>query len=243
EQIEEQGWFVEQICQIETQEPLNTLKNKWTTLDKKFKEFGPVNLKALTEYQTESARAELLKTQREDLESASVALQHAMQLLEQEIQTLFDETYVKLRQEFAATFPLLFQGGSATLTLEPDLVTGKPGLIVHAQPPGKKNTRLSVLSGGEKALTAAALVFAFFQLNPAPFCILDEIDAPLDDPNTFRLGTMLESLKDRVQFIVVTHSKVMMQFADQLYGVTMKEPGVSRFVAVNKSSLETSAVQ
>jgi chromosome segregation protein len=160
-------------------------------------------------------------------------LNQAVALLDQDMKSLFDTTFALLKGHFETLFPILFSGGMGSLTLERDPNTGENGIIIHAQPPGKKNTRLSILSGGEKALTAAALVFSFFQLNPAPFCLLDEIDAPLDDANTQRLGAMIASLKDRIQFIVVTHSKVMMEYADSLYGVTMKEPGVSKFVAVN----------
>jgi chromosome segregation protein len=156
----------------------------------------------------------------------------AIQKIDRETRTRFKETYEKVNEGLGAMFPRLFGGGHAYLQLtEDDLLS--TGVSVMARPPGKRNTSIHLLSGGEKALAAIALVFAIFELNPAPFCLLDEVDAPLDDINAIRFSELVKDMSERVQFIVVTHNKITMEIAQQLIGVTMNEPGVSRLVAVD----------
>ena len=145
----------------------------------------------------------------------------------------FRETFDAVNERFQQNFPRLFEGGKASLSLAEAEDVLEAGIEIMAQPPGKRVTSLHLLSGGEKALTAVAFVFAIFRLNPAPFCLLDEVDAPLDDVNAVRFSEMVKDMSDRVQFVIVTHNKITMEIAEQLIGVTMHEPGVSRLVAVD----------
>lgn len=232
EQILDQGWTVEQLLDLECADSFDRVKKDMTACQKDFDAIGAVNLRAIAEHQQQLQRLQQLDIQCGDLEEATRQIEKALSELDTEMHTLFHETFTQLQKNFEELFPTLFGGGRAQLILEKVDNDEEPGVVIQAQPPGKKNATLSLLSGGEKALTAAALLFAFFQLNPAPFCLLDEIDAPLDDSNTARLGQMIAKLSDKTQFIIVTHSKVMMEFASSLYGVTMKEPGVSRLVSV-----------
>ena len=198
----------------------------------KIEKLGPINLAAINEYEQTSTRKEYLDTQNDDLMQALDTLTEAMHKIDHETKIRFKQTFEKVNTEFARLFPIVFGGGKATLTMtEDDLLN--TGVIIQAQPPGKKNTTIHLLSGGEKALTAIALVFAIFQLNPAPFCMLDEVDAPLDDNNILRFSNLVKEMSDTVQFIVVTHNKTTMELADQLLGVTMYEAGVSRMVSVD----------
>ena len=159
-------------------------------------------------------------------------LQEAIGKIDRETRTTFKDTFDKLNLSLAKSFPKLFGGGHAELTiLGDDLLTA--GVGITARPPGKKNASVSQLSGGEKALTAIAIVFAFFELNPAPFCMLDEVDAPLDDLNTMRFIDLVQEMSEKVQFIYITHNKISMEKSKHLMGVTMQEPGVSRMVAVD----------
>jgi chromosome segregation protein len=159
-------------------------------------------------------------------------LEGAIRKIDKETRTTFKDTFDRLNISLSKFFPKLFGGGHAELTmLGDDLLSSGVGII--ASPPGKKNSSISQLSGGEKALSAIALVFAFFELNPAPFCMLDEVDAPLDDLNTMRFITLVEEMSETVQFIYITHNKISMERSNNLMGVTMQEPGVSRLVAVN----------
>jgi chromosome segregation protein len=243
EQILDNGWTLEQIREQQPPSSLETLKKEISMYQQQLEDLGPVNLRAIAEYEQQNARYQILQEQCTDLDQATAQIQQALDNLDKEMCTLFDETFHQLQKNFQRLFPLLFGGGKAQLILQqldnPE-AEEEAGVIIQAQPPGKKNASLSLLSGGEKALTAAALLFAFFELNPAPFCLLDEIDAPLDDSNTARLGQMIAKLSEKTQFIIVTHSKVMMEFASNLYGVTMKEPGVSRLVSVSlDEALET----
>ena len=233
ESILDQGWAVPQIAELSCDMPWDEVKKSVASCQKAFESLGPVNLRAISEHQQQSQRLEELSGQCADLEHATAQIEQALKDLDLEMHTLFHETFSQLQQNFQQLFPTLFGGGRAELILTEAAEGQEPGVVIKAQPPGKKNATLSLLSGGEKALTAAALLFAFFQLNPAPFCLLDEIDAPLDDANTARLGHMIQSLSGKTQFIIVTHSKVMMEYAGALYGVTMKEPGVSRLVSVS----------
>ena len=159
-------------------------------------------------------------------------LERAITKIDKETRTTFKDTFDKLNKSLSLSFPKLFGGGHAELVmLGDDLLTC--GIGITARPPGKKNASVSQLSGGEKALTAIATVFAFFELNPAPFCLLDEVDAPLDDLNTMRFIDLVEQMSQRVQFVYITHNKISMEKSKHLMGVTMQEPGVSRMVAVD----------
>ena len=166
----------------------------------------------------------------------------AIQKIDRETRARFKETYEKVNSSLGELFPRLFGGGSGYLQLtEDDLLT--TGVSVMARPPGKRNTSIQLLSGGEKALTAVALVFAIFQMNPAPFCLLDEVDAPLDDANVMRFCNLVSDMSENIQFVLVTHNKLTMEITQQLIGVTMNEPGVSRLVAVDiDEAVEMAAV-
>ena len=193
---------------------------------------GPINLAAIEEFQTESERKEYLDAQHNDLEEALETLENAIRKIDRETRTRFKETYEKVNSGFKELFPRLFGGGHAYLELTGDDLLDT-GVTVMARPPGKRNSTIHLLSGGEKALTAVAMVFAIFQLNPAPFCMLDEVDAPLDDANVGRFCEMVKEMSEKVQFVVITHNKITMEMASQLNGVTMHEPGVSRLVSVD----------
>jgi chromosome segregation protein len=239
EQILDFGWEVEQIKLIESSSSLTVLKKQVHEYQAQLEAMGQVNLRALDEYEKEKERLVFIQEQYVDIYQATQELLEAVNQLDEEIKQTFDETFNKLNDSFQRLFPMLFGGGQASLVRLTAADNMEEGVVIKAQPPGKKNATLAVLSGGEKALTASALVFSFFHLNPAPFCLLDEIDAPLDDTNTLRLGTMIRKLSEEIQFIIVTHSKIMMEQGDILYGVTMKEPGVSRLVDVDiKAALE-----
>ena len=193
---------------------------------------GPINLAAIEEYEEESKRKVYLDAQHADLTEALQTLETAIAKIDKETRARFKETYDKVDAGFRARFPRLFGGGQAYLELTgEDLLD--TGVTVMARPPGKRNSTIHLLSGGEKALTAIALVFSIFELNPSPFCMLDEVDAPLDDANVGRYCDMVREMSNRVQFIFITHNKVTMEMAMQLTGVTMHEPGVSRLVAVD----------
>jgi chromosome segregation protein len=193
---------------------------------------GPVNLLAVEEFRDQKARLEMLEQQRADLNEALEVLTHAIEKIDRECRSLFKGTFDRINTGFQAMFPKLFGGGNAFLELsERDLL--EAGVTVIARPPGKRNSSIHLLSGGEKALTAVALVFAIFELNPAPFCLLDEVDAPLDDANVGRFCGLVKEMSERVQFLFITHNKVTMEIADYLAGITMREPGVSRIVAVD----------
>jgi chromosome segregation protein len=193
---------------------------------------GQVNLAAIDELKENSERKEYLDRQFADLTSALETLEEAMRKIDKETRTRFDDTFSKINAGLQEKFPRLFGGGHAYLELVgEDPLTA--GVAVMARPPGKRNVTISQLSGGEKALTAVALVFSIFDLNPAPFCLLDEVDAPLDENNVGRFCDIVREMATRVQFIFITHNKVTMELASQLLGVTMNEPGVSRLVAVD----------
>ena len=184
------------------------------------------------EIEEESKRKKELDEQYEDLTSALDKLTSAIKKIDEETKTIFKESFDSVNLKLKEMFPKLFGGGVAELTLtEADSLNA--GVVLMARPPGKKNSSISQLSGGEKALTALALVFAIFDLNPAPFCLLDEVDAPLDDLNTLRFINMVEEMSKSVQFNFITHNKVSMERSDHLMGVTMQEPGVSRMVSVD----------
>jgi chromosome segregation protein len=193
---------------------------------------GPINLAAIDEYKIESERKDYLDKQNQELEEALHTLQSAIQKIDRTTRTRFKETFELVNTHIQALFPKLFGGGHAYLEMTGDDLLNT-GVTLMARPPGKKNASIHLLSGGEKALTAIAMVFAIFKLNPAPFCMLDEVDAPLDDANVARYAAMVKEMSDQVQFIFITHNKISMEAANQLMGVTMHEAGVSRLVTVD----------
>jgi chromosome segregation protein len=193
---------------------------------------GTVNLLAIEEFEEQSERAKYLEAQHEDLANALDTLEKAIRKIDRETRTRFQEVFENVNAGLKRIFPRLFGGGHAYLTLEGDDLLNA-GVTVMAQPPGKRNSSIHLLSGGEKALTAVALVFSIFELNPAPFCLLDEVDAPLDDANVGRFCDIVREMSANVQFLFITHNKVTMELASQLMGVTMGEPGVSRLVSVD----------
>ena len=205
-------------------------QEKFEKAQRQFEKLGAVNLAASEEYEEVSKRFDDLSHQMQDLENTVGQLKDAMKTIDQETKKLFMGTFDRVNSELKVLFPKVFDGGEASLSLEDDW---QSGVKLMARPPGKKNSSLALLSGGEKALTALALVFAIFRLNPAPFCVLDEVDAPLDDANVGRFCNLVKELSDQVQFIYITHNKVAMTMATDLLGVTMPEPGTSKLVTVN----------
>ena len=224
------------ISEIEDNIPDAATEKEWRSnleeIGQKINRIGPVNLVAIDEFEEQSERKVYLDQQHADLSSALETLESVIRKIDRETRTRFKETFDNLNQGFQEFFPKLFGGGSAVLELtDNDYLT--TGVTVMARPPGKRNSTIHLLSGGEKALTAVSLMFSLFQLNPAPFCILDEVDAPLDDANVERYCTTLKSLSKTTQLMVITHNKITMEATDVLVGVTMNEPGVSRIVAVD----------
>ena len=207
-------------------------KSKVDDLSAQIERLGTINLTAIEEYKSQSERMNFLNEQHADLIEALQILDQAISKIDKESRLRFKETFDKINSGLQEKFPKLFGGGQAYLELtEQDLL--ESGVNIIARPPGKRNSSIHLLSGGEKALTAVALVFSIFELNPAPFCLLDEVDAPLDDANVGRFSKMVEEMSASVQFLYISHNKVTMEIAKQLAGVTMKEPGVSRMVAVD----------
>ena len=201
-------------------------------LGRKISNLGAINMAAIEEFDAETQRQQYLEAQYNDLKEALTTLENAISKIDRETRSKFKETFEEVNKNFSTLFPKLFGGGKACLEIVgEDLLNA--GVTVMAMPPGKKNSTIHLLSGGEKALTAVALVFSIFQLNPAPFCMLDEVDAPLDETNVVRFGNLIKEMSAKVQFIIITHNKTTMEIANQLIGVTMKEPGVSRLVSVD----------
>ena len=198
----------------------------------KIERLGQVNLAAIDEFKEQSERKEYLDRQFTDLNDALATLEDAMRKIDRETRSRFQDTFDRVNAGLKDKFPRLFGGGHAYLELVGEDVL-ESGVAIMARPPGKRNSSISQLSGGEKALTAVALVFSIFELNPAPFCLLDEVDAPLDENNVGRFCEIVREMSGRVQFVFVTHNKSTMELANQLLGVTMHEPGVSRLVTVD----------
>ncbi|HEY4353222.1 MAG TPA: chromosome segregation protein SMC [Paraburkholderia sp.] len=211
------------------------LQGEVTRINNAITALGPVNMAALDELKAASERKAFLDAQSTDLTSAIETLEDAIRKIDQETRTLLQGTFDEVNHHFGELFPRLFGGGQAKLIMTGDEILDA-GVQVMAQPPGKKNSTIHLLSGGEKALTATALVFAMFQLNPAPFCLLDEVDAPLDDANTERFANLVRAMSNKTQFLFISHNKIAMEMAQQLIGVTMQEQGVSRIVAVDMES-------
>jgi chromosome segregation protein len=216
--------------------PADATAAVWTetfeSLERKIQRLGAINLAAIDEFQEQSERKKYLDAQFTDLTEALETLENAIRKIDRETRTRFQETFDKANQGLGRLFPRLFGGGHAYLELNGEDVL-EAGVTIMARPPGKKNSTIHLLSGGEKALTAVALVFSIFELNPAPFCLLDEVDAPLDDANVGRFSEIVKEMSERVQFVLITHNKTTMEAMHQLTGVTMQEPGVSRMVAVD----------
>jgi len=214
---------------------LNGMQGEIDRLHREIAALGAVNLAALEELSTARERKQFLDAQSADLNEAMVTLEDAIRKIDGETRELLAGTFNTVNEHFGRMFPELFGGGNAKLMMTGEEILDS-GVQVMAQPPGKKNQTIHLLSGGEKALTAIALVFAIFQLNPAPFCLLDEVDAPLDDANTERYAKLVSSMAKETQFLFISHNKIAMEMAEQLIGVTMQEQGVSRIVAVDMES-------
>jgi chromosome segregation protein len=208
----------------------------WTetfeSLERRITRLGAITLAASDEFQESSERKKYLDAQFTDLTEALETLENAIRKIDRETRARFKDTFDKANQGLAQLFPRLFGGGHAYLEMDGEDILAA-GVTIMARPPGKKNSTIHLLSGGEKALTAVALVFSIFELNPAPFCLLDEVDAPLDDANVGRFSQIVKEMSERVQFVIITHNKTTMETMHQLSGVTMQEPGVSRMVAVD----------
>jgi chromosome segregation protein len=238
-----QEGFAEQLAQtdfdystlleeLDAEATIDAWEDRLEKVRRRIDRLGPINLAAIDEFKEQSQRKEYLDAQLEDLNSALATLESAIRKIDKETRSRFRETFENVNAGFKLMFPKLFGGGHAYLELTgDDLLTS--GVTVMARPPGKRNSTIQLLSGGEKALTAVALVFAIFELNPAPFCLLDEVDAPLDDHNVGRFCEIVKDMSNKVQFVFITHNKVTMELARQLTGVTMQEPGVSRLVSVD----------
>ncbi len=233
QKIKESGISVDSIDPLKYQDmDVNQLQDRLADIQAKIIRLGAINLAAPEEIAEESKRKEELDIQYDDLTEAMDKLAGAIKTIDQETKTRFKDSFDAINLRMKEVFSKLFGGGFAELALTEDDALNA-GVVIMARPPGKKNSSISQLSGGEKALTALALVFAIFELNPAPFCILDEVDAPLDDLNTMRFINMVEEMSKTVQFIFITHNKVSMEKSDHLMGVTMQEAGVSRMVTVD----------
>jgi chromosome segregation protein len=224
------------LAEVAAQTPADADPEQWdqrlAQTRNSIERLGPINLAAIDEFSEQSERKTYLDSQHADLSAALETLEHAIRRIDRESRTRFQETFDNINTGLKKLFPRLFGGGHAYLTLEgEDLLSA--GVTVMARPPGKRNSHIHLLSGGEKALTAVALIFSIFELNPAPFCILDEVDAPLDEANVGRFCDIVREMSKTVQFIVITHNKTTMEMTKQLTGVTMNEPGVSRLVAVD----------
>jgi len=221
---------------------LSTLEQQLADVIRKLDRIGAVNLVAIDEYEECSERKVYLDKQHADLTEAMATLEAAIAKIDKETRTRFKEMFDSLNEGFKQFFPKLFGGGSAYLELTGNDMLDT-GVGVMARPPGKRNSTIHLLSGGEKALTAVSLLFAFFELNPAPFCVLDEVDAPMDDANVERYAGVLKQLGEKTQLLFITHNKITMEVADILVGVTMAEPGVSRLVAVDVAEATALAAQ
>jgi len=233
EQLEEFNVDVEQVIEtIPEQAEESQWKYKIDELAVVLNRLGSINLTAIDEYKAQKERMDFLNTQHADLTASLAMLEEAIIKIDNESRKRFKQTFDKINTGLQAKFPKLFGGGKAYLSLTDDNLL-ESGVTIIAQPPGKRNSSIHLLSGGEKALTAVALVFSIFELNPAPFCLLDEVDAPLDEANVRRFSEMVKEMSETVQFLYISHNKVTMEIAHQLAGVTMKEPGVSRMVAVD----------
>ena len=211
---------------------VKALQQQLDSTQRSIQRLGAINLSAIEEYQAQYERKQYLDQQNADLVAALATLDAAIRKMDRETRNLFQATFERVNTRLADMFPRLFGGGECYLAMtgEDWLTTG---VAIMARPPGKRISSIYLMSGGEKALTAVALVFAIFELNPAPFCLLDEVDAPLDEANVGRFCELVRHMAQQVQFIFITHNKTTMELAENLIGVTMREPGVSRLVSVD----------
>ena len=215
-----------------------TLETEVAKLGEQLEKIGPVNVLAIEEHQELETRESFLRTQRDDLVQSIESLRTTIRKINLTSRELFREAFNAVNESFTQIFTSLFGGGTARMQLLDEEDVLESGIELVAQPPGKKNQSIALLSGGERALTAIALLFAIFRYKPSPFCILDEVDAPLDEVNTERFVRLVRDFSRDTQFIVITHSRRTMEAADVLYGVTMEEAGCSRLVSVNFSEFE-----
>jgi len=247
EQLAETGFELESVLdklmQEEGEEPSFTSKqweNRLAEIAQKISRLGPINLAAIDEYKEQLQRKEYLDEQDRDVTAALAILEEAIAKIDKETRTRFKDTYDHVNSRIKDMFPRLFGGGTAYLEMTGDDLLST-GVAIMARPPGKRISNIHLMSGGEKALTAVALVFAIFELNPAPFCMLDEVDAPLDEANVGRFCQLVKEMSSRVQFIFITHNKTTMEISEHLSGVTMRESGVSRLVSVDVAEAATMA--
>ena len=232
EQLAELGHNADELAETLPQDASEPIwQERLESTSEKIRRLGAINLAAIEEYDQQAERRNYLEAQHAELSEALETLERAIKRIDQETRVRFKETFEQVNTGLQTLFPRVFGGGAAWLTLTGDDLL-ETGVAIMARPPGKKNSTIHLLSGGEKALTALSLVFAIFQLNPAPFCMLDEVDAPLDDANVGRYAKLVKEMSENVQFIYITHNKIAMEAAERLMGVTMQEPGVSRLVSV-----------
>ncbi|MFV2031828.1 MAG: chromosome segregation protein SMC, partial [Gammaproteobacteria bacterium] len=231
--LQKTGFDLQQLIQeLDPEAESEEWQRRLDALIARIDRLGPINLAAIEEHQEQSERKAYLDAQHQDLLSALETLETAIRKIDRETRDKFKETFDQVNSRIGERFPKLFGGGEARLELTEDNLLST-GVMVMAKPPGKRITNLQLLSGGEKALTAVALIFAIFELNPSPFCMLDEVDAPLDDANVGRFCAMVEEMSEYVQFIMISHNKITIELAQSLNGITMHEPGVSRLVSVD----------
>ncbi|MCL1077565.1 chromosome segregation protein SMC [Parashewanella spongiae] len=231
--LKEEGIQLQTVMsQLDDNANISQWQQKLERVRSQIRQLGAINLAAISEFEQQSERKNYLDGQCDDLNQALQSLESAIRKIDKETRIRFKTTFEKVNEDLSQLFPKVFGGGSAYLALTDDDLL-ETGVTIMARPPGKKNSTIHLLSGGEKALTALSLVFAIFRLNPAPFCMLDEVDAPLDDANVERFCRLLKEMSKTVQFIYISHNKITMELAEQLIGVTMHEPGVSRIVTVD----------
>lgn len=243
EQLREQGDAVQDVLLgLPVDAGLEAWQAQIEQIGSQIQRLGAINLAAIEEYSQQSERKVFLDEQNDDLEEALATLENVIRKIDRETRQRFKETFDQINDGIQTLFPKVFGGGTAWLELTGDDLLDT-GVAIMARPPGKKNSTIHLLSGGEKALTALSLVFAIFQLNPAPFCMLDEVDAPLDDANVGRYAKLVREMSEHVQFIYITHNKIAMEMAGQMLGVTMQEPGCSRLVSVNLEEAVALAAQ
>ncbi|MBN1379355.1 MAG: chromosome segregation protein SMC [Gammaproteobacteria bacterium] len=233
EQLQETDYEREQLfAEMPEEAGIESWHEQVEKLEQRIDRMGPINLAAIDEHREQAERKEYLDRQNSDLTEALATLESAIAKIDKETRSRFKEIFERVNSSLHDMFPRLFGGGEAHMEMTGnDLLS--TGVAIMARPPGKRISNIHLLSGGEKALTAVAMVFAIFQLNPAPFCLLDEVDAPLDEANVERFNDLVKEMSDKVQFICITHNKTTMEMVDQLIGVTMREAGVSRIVAVD----------
>jgi chromosome segregation protein len=207
-------------------------KEKYKDYRTEFNRLGEINWAAIEDYDRQKLRYDFLKTQEEELKKSLTDLQTAIAHIDEKSKERFKEAFGEVNERFSKVFPIIFGGGEARLEIIGDLDSIECGVDIIAKPPGKKMTSITLMSGGEKAMTAVSLIFSIFLVKPSPFCLLDEVDAPLDDANVGRFNELLREMSSESQFILITHNKKTMELNDTLYGVTMQEPGVSKAVSV-----------